>query len=139
MEGKGKGRMVEEDAEDEEKEGTDGEAEWREEVMGKLKGLEETSARILAELVDLRKKESARFEWVKAIHEELEGDREDRMKLEVEVKKGLKRLQEYLDRETEESEEPEGEKLVDVSAEEAGDASEESGSSEEEDVEMKET
>ena len=139
MEGKGKGRMTEEDPEDEEKEVTDGEVEWREEVTRKLKGLEETSARILAELVDLQKKESARFEWVKAIHQELEGDREDRVKLEVEVKKGLKKLQEYLDRETEESEEPEEEKLVDVSAEEAGDASEESESSEEEDVEMKET
>ena len=92
VEGKGKGRMVEEDAEDEEKEGTDGEAEWQEEVMGRLKGLEKTSVRILEELVDLRKKESARFEWVKAIHEELEGDREDRMKLEVEVKKRVKKV-----------------------------------------------
>ena len=95
--------------------------------------------RILAELADLRKKESAWFEWVKAIHEELEGDREDWMRLEVEVKKGLASLREYLDRETEESEEPEGEKLGDISAEESGDVSEESGSSEEEEVGMDET
>ena len=137
MEGKGKGRLTEEDEEDE---GTEGETEWWKEVTGRLVGLEKTSARILEELVDLRKKESTRFKWVKAIHEELEEDRKERMRMEVEVKKGLESLKEYLDRETEESDEPEGEeKLVDVSAEELEDASEESGSSEEEDVGMDET
>ena len=97
--GKGKEKMEEEEEDDE-----DEEAEWREEVSGRLVGLEKMGERILKELAEMQKTDGKRFQWVKAIYDELEEDRKERIRFEVEVKEGLRKLNEYLESETEGSE-----------------------------------